>query len=441
MEKFVVTGGKKLTGSITVSGAKNAALKALVASCLTDEEVIIDNFPIISDLYVMKDIITILGGNLLIKNHTVFVQVKNMVSKRIPLDMAARIRTSAMFIAPLLVRTGKAVIPDPGGDRIGARPIDRIVNGLKKMGVSILYNDEDGYFYAKAEKMHPTEYTFTKNTHTGTETLILASVLGVGKTVLKNAALEPEVDELISLLNLMGAKVFRSGVREITIQGVKKLHGVRFRILPDRNEIATFAIAAILTKGDITVKDVAEVDLHAFLSSLIKAGGAYERIGNDIRFFYTKELNATNIHVGVHPGFMTDWQAPWAVLMTQANGESMIHETVFEYRFGYVKELRRMGAHITFYDPVVKNPDSVYNFNLRDDKPDYFRAIKISGPTYLHNAVVTITDLRAGATLVLAALIAKGTSTIFGLDQLDRGYEKFEKRLSLLGAQIKRIKA
>ncbi len=440
MEKFIITGGKPLKGTIRVAGAKNAALKALVAACLTEDEVTINNFPQISDLHIMAEIIKTLHGSITIKDHTVTVKMKHIKANPIPLDKAALIRTSVMFVAPLLVRCKEAIIPNPGGDRIGSRPIDRIVKGLQSMGAEIQYFEEDGYFHAKTDGLIGTEYTLNKNSHTGTETLIMAASLAKGTTVLKNAAQEPEVDELIELMVAMGANIQRTKEREITVVGVEKLHGAEITILPDRNEIVTFAVGAYVTKGDILVQEATEVDLHAFLEALDRAHASYKIEGKDIRFFADKELVATDVTTAIHPGFMTDWQAPWAVLMTQAKGTTIIHETVFENRFSYVNELKKMGAHIAPINIPVKNPDLVYNFNLADDKPHLSRAIHVEGPTSLHNAVMTISDLRAGATLVLAALCAKGTTTIFGLEQVDRGYEQFEQRLRSLGADIQRIK-
>lgn len=440
MEKLVVTGGNPLMGKIVISGAKNVSLKSLVAACLTEEEVVIHNVPHISDLYVMIEIMKLLGGTVALKGHTVIAQMKKISPGKIPLDLAARIRTSAMFIAPLLARCKQATIPDPGGDRIGARPIDRTIDGLKKMNAQISYSEKDGYFYAKTDGLKSADYTFSKNTHTGTETLILAACITQGKTILRNSAEEPEVDELMKMLNSMGAKIKRTKHRVIEIDGVEKLHGTEFTVCLDRNEVATFAVAALATKGDLLIKDAAKVDIEDFTEKLKSIGAGVEIKGDDIRFFYKGDLQPSNIQVSYYPGFMTDWQAPWAVLMTQAKGISIIHETVFENRFGYVKELLRMGAKIDCFDPDIKNPDQVYNFNLHDDRRHFFRSIKIFGPTKLHNAVVHMSDLRAGATLVLAALIASGTSTIFGVEQLDRGYEYFEDRLRKLGAKINRKK-
>lgn len=439
MNKFIVTGGKPLIGEITVSGAKNVALKALVAACLTDEEVTIHNIPQISDFFVMVDILKELGAKVHISDHTARIRLKQFTKFDIPLDKAALARTSSMFIAPLLARKKEAIIPNPGGCRLGARPIDRIIDGLKTMHATITYNSQDGYFHAKTAGLQATTFTFKKNTHTGTETMILASVLAQGTTVLENAAEEPEIDELIHFLNNMGAKITRSQQRQITIVGVKKLHGTTFSIGLDRNEIVTFAIAAVVTRGNIVIKDAATVDLTAFLAKLNETGAHFEISGRDIRFFANGLLHAADVTTAIYPGFMTDWQAPWAVLMTQAHGKSIIHETVFEDKLGYIEDLKKMGATVMLFNPVVEHPENVYNFNLKDDKPTYFHAVAIHGPASLHDAVVSMRDLRAGAAIVLAALAARGTSIIFGIEKLDRGYEKFEERLRKLGADIKRV--
>src|SRR3990172_8454508 len=250
MEKLIIKGGKKLKGEISILGSKNVALKVLVAACLTSDEVVVENVPLISDLVTMADIIEHLGGEVKFKDHGVSIKLKDFSSETISLEKAAEIRTSYMFLAPLLARVGKAIIPNPGGCRIGARPIDRIVDGLKKMGVRIKYDSKDGYFHATVPKgLRGAKYTFEKNTHTGTETMILAATLAKGKTILENAAQEPEVDELVGLLNRMGAKIVRKN-RKIIIDGVTSLHGATFKIVPDRNEVITFAVASIITKGN-----------------------------------------------------------------------------------------------------------------------------------------------------------------------------------------------
>ncbi|HSX09798.1 MAG TPA: UDP-N-acetylglucosamine 1-carboxyvinyltransferase [Candidatus Saccharimonadales bacterium] len=439
MEKFVIKGGNALKGTVQVNGAKNAALKVLVGACLTSEKVVIHNVPLIADLFVMVEIMKELGADVVLEDHTVTIQMQQFAHSSIPLDKAAQARTSSMFMAPLLARTGEAIIPNPGGCRLGARPIDRTVEGVATMNVNITYHSEDGYFHAKTDGLKATTYHFLKNTHTGTETMILSAALATGTTVLTNAAEEPEIDDLIALINAMGGDVKRTAKREITIKGVEKLHGCEFTISPDRIEVATFAIAAVITGGDVFILDAHKAQIDAFMEKFKNTGAGYEEKENGIRFFSNGTLKAVDVTTGIFPEFLTDWQAPWAVLMTQATGTSTIHETVFENKLGYVHDLERMGATVELFSPEVDDREAVYNFNLDDDKPEYFHAVKITGPTKLHNAVMTTLDIRAGAAIVLAALIAKGTSTIFGIEKLDRGYEAFEARLTSLGADIKRV--
>jgi len=440
MDKLEIKGGKRLTGKISVSGSKNVALKALVAACLTDEKVVIENIPLISDIYVMADIIKQLGGKVKFSRHKIIIKMEKFKHNKIFLDEAAEIRTSFMFIVPILARLGQAIIPNPGGCRIGARPIDRVISGLRRMGTEIKYNPDDGYFHArlKNKKLKGSVYRFFKNTHTGTETMLLAGVLASGTTIIDNAAREPEVDELIGLLNRMGAKIKRIKPRTIKIEGVESLKGTTFKIKSDRNNVVTYAVSAIITKGDILIKNIKKEGLEEFLNVFKSINAGYQIKNEGIRFYYKNELKPTRITTSFYPGFMTDWLGPMLVLMTQANGKSIIHETVYENRLGYVHELRRMGAKIELFNPKIKDPEKFYNFNILDDKEENFHAAKIYGPINFHNAILNIPDLRAGATLVLAALAANGKSTIFGLEHVDRGYEDFEKRLKDLGADIKR---
>lgn len=440
MEKFIISGGNKLKGSVKICGSKNVALKMIVAACLTNETVIVHNVPLIADFYVMIDILKVLGANVELNDHTVTIQMKEFTRHSIPLDKAALVRTSAMFIAPLLSRVKEAIIPNPGGCRLGARPIDWMIDGIKSMNTDITYHSEDGYFHAKTTGLKGTKYSFIKNTHTGTETMIIAAVLAEGTTILKNAAEEPEIDDLIKLLNKMGARIRRISEREIIIEGVKKLHGAEITISPDRNEIITFAIAAYVTRGDILVKDAQKTNIQSFLNKCKEANASFEITNDGIRFFNSTIYQAVNVTTGVHPGFMTDWQAPWAVLMTQADGESIIHETVFENKLSYIKDLKKIGANVKLFNPEVGEPEKIYNFNLKDDKPGYYHAVRIKGPSQLHNAVLTTIDIRAGAAMVIASLIAKGKSVIYSIEKLDRGYEKFDVRLASLGADIKRVK-
>lgn len=441
METFIVTGGTKLKGEVTIGGAKNVALKAFVASLLTDRAICIRNVPLISDVFFMLDVVKSLGVSAHIEGHSVRIKDGGVRTTTVPLEVGARLRTSSLVLGPMLARFGCAKIPNPGGCRIGARPIDRHIEGLTRMGATISYHSDDGYFYARAKRLHGATIEFSKNTHTGTEALILAAVLAKGTTVLKNAAAEVEIDDLIGLLTSMGANIRRSSPREIVIEGVDKLHGGTYSLMPDRNEEVTFALAAAATGGDIVVHHSARNHLGSFLAAFQKAGGLVEAVDEvSTRYRQVGPIRATDIVTQPHPGFMTDWQAPWALYMTGANGDSTIHETVFESRFSYVSELRKMGAVIEFFDPRVKNPEVYYNFNWNDRIEGYHQGIRITGPTPLHNAVLTIDDLRAGATLLLAALTADGESYIHGVEQIDRGYEKIEQRLGVLGAHIVRQK-
>lgn len=440
MSAFLISGGGPLKGELEISGSKNVALKAIVAGLLTEDELVIENVPVISDLTLMEEIAGKLGAKIERSPKTLRICAKDLKNPKVPLEMGARLRASSMFIAPLIARLGQAVIPNPGGCRIGARPIDRHIQGFEKMGVKIKYNAQDGYFHAESTKLKGTTYRFAKNTHTGTETLILAAVLAKGKTILENAACEPEVDDLIALLNAMGAKIKRVKPRTIIIEGVEKLHGTHFKIMADRNEAVTFAVAALATNGEVFLKNAQKNVLTPFLKKVKEAGGDWEEVDHGLRFYRTDKLKSTKVVTAPFPGFMTDWQAPWALLMTQAEGESIIHETIYENRFQYVEELKKMGAKIELFNPKINKPRNFYNFNWSDNKPEYFHEAKIHGPTRLHNAVLNISDLRAGATLVLAALVAGGESYLTGVEHIDRGYENFEARLRSLGGKIKRVK-
>lgn len=439
MEKFVINGGQPLQGSITPSGAKNVAMKTIVASILSDEKVTVRNIPLISSVTGTAAIVKPLNVKVTFSNDkSVVIDPTDLSEHKIPLELGGLFRTATMTIAPLLARFGKAVVPNPGGCRLGKRPIERHIEGLKAMGADITY--KDGFFHASTAGLHGTKFRFNKNTHTGTETLIIAAVLAKGTTVIENAALEPEVDDLIAFLNSMGAKIKRSKDKTIVIEGVSHLHGTDFTIMSDRNEAVTFAIGAYVTKGDIFVKNIKKELIAAFLEKLKEAKASFEIDPGGIRFFNGESYKATDVVTKPEPGFMTDWQAPWALFATIGGGVSTIHETIYESRFGYVSELRKMGARIDFFNPKVTNPVKYYNFNWEDRNPQYFQAIKIYGPTVLHNAVVEVGDLRAGATLVLAALGASGQSVVLGIEHIDRGYENFEKQLVNLGANIKRVK-
>jgi UDP-N-acetylglucosamine 1-carboxyvinyltransferase len=439
MEKLIIVGGNPLHGNVTIAGAKNVALKTCIASLLTDDKVILHNIPDIRDMAILIELLTCLGIKTDLKDHTLSLLREKEIDPQIPLDIGARLRTSSLVLGPMLAHYGRALIPNPGGCRIGARPIDRHIDALRQMGATIEYNSADGYFHAEAKKLHGTTIEFIKNTHTGTEAIILAAVTAEGTTVIKNAAQEVEVDDLIAFLNKMGAKISRQNKNEIIIEGQKKLHGTEYSIMSDRNEEVTFAIAAAITGGAITVHKSDISSLKYFTDEFTQAGGTINQLAPNITEYGNKgKILASDIVTRPQPGFMTDWQAPWAVLMTQAYGQSTIHETVFENRFSYAAELKKMGAKIEYFDPEVDNPEKYYNFNWKDRIAETHQAIRISGPTKLHNAVMEVSDLRAGATLVLAALTAEGESTIHGVEQIDRGYENIVERLRLLGANIRR---
>lgn len=438
-KKFLIRGGKDISGIVSVSGSKNVVLKALVAACLTSEEIVLTNVPLINDFFAMVDLIRHIGGEVELDGHTARINVKNITEDTIPLEVGAKIRTSSLFFAPLLTRLGIANIPNPGGCRIGARRIDMHIEGLIKLGVDVDYESDDGYYHAKTSELTGSTFRFNKNTHTGTESMILCAVLAKGTTILENAALEPEIDELITLLNQMGAMIRREEERKIVIEGVESLHGTTYEVMPDRNEVVTFAIASSLLGGNITITNAQLPVIDAFCESFRKAGGAWEENEMGVRFYIPEKILPVDVITAPYPGFMTDWQAPWSILMTQADGESTIHEAVYEDRFQYAHELLKMGAKIELFNPEVENPSEFYNFNYEDVDESTRHAAKIKGKTTLHNAVLMVSDLRAGATLVLAALLARGESVVYGIEHLQRGYEDFAQRLESLGANIKEV--
>ena len=374
MKSYIIKGGNPLQGTIRISGSKNVVTKAVIAACLTSEPVTLKNVPEISDIDALLDVIESIGGTVERQNGQVTITVDQIKNHTISLAEGARVRTSSMFIAPLLLRTGNAVVPNPEGCRLGARPIERHIEGLEKMGATIEYKSEDGYYHATTDGLKGTTYRFEKNTHTGTETLIMASTLAKGTTIIENAAEEHEIDDLISLLNSMGAKIKRIEGRKIEITGVEQLHGTTYEIVSDGNELVTFAVLSILTGGNILLENANLDNVGEFLSELYKAGASYETVDGKVRFFAQDGLNPTDVVTNPEPGFKTDWQGPWAILMTQARGFSTIHETIYENRFGYVSELRKMGAKIDFFNPEVTDPQSLYNFNY-DPQVSYKQAI------------------------------------------------------------------
>lgn len=438
VNKLIIQGGTPLKGVVRLGGAKNSSFKLMIAALLSSKETRLLNFSHIAEVDLVKKIIQKLGVQVYSAGErTLFINAAKLTSSIIPQDLGIASRASGMFIAPLLARTKKAMVPLPGGDRIGSRPLDRHFDGLRALGVRL--NINNNLISASCSQLIGNFYRFAKPTHTGTETMIMAAVLAQGKTILQNAAQEPEVDDLISFLNQMGAKITRLDNRVIEIEGVKKLKPVIYKVMPDRNEAVSYAIAALITKGDIIVENAREKDLTSFLIKLQQTGAGIEKADYGLRFFYRQPLTAVDITTQPHPGFMTDWQPLWSVLATQCQGISKIVETVFTSRFQFIKDLQSMGANIEFFQPKVTNPEEFYNFNLQDDLPVNYHGIKIRGMTSLMGKTITVSDIRAGATLALAGLAAQGQTVLTGLEHIDRGYENFAGRLLKLGAKIKKI--
>jgi UDP-N-acetylglucosamine 1-carboxyvinyltransferase len=434
---YKVTGGKPLSGVVPISGAKNVALKVLIAGLLFDSPVILENIPRIGDVYEVLSIISHLGASAEFTGpNQVTVNGAGLSTAKVDLLTASKVRVSFMFFAPLLQRLKKADIPNPGGCRLGARPIDRIIEGMEALGVAVTYDSESGYFHARLPKDPQGTYRFSKPSHTGTELLLMLTVLSRERCIIENSALEPEIDDLIAFLNAGGARIRRTE-KTITVDGVDRLVQQHpYRIVADRNEAATYAALAIATRGDITITGVRSEELMAFNEKLVQAGAGVEEVSPDsIRYFFQKPLTAVSVDTEPHPGFMTDWQPPFAVLMTQANGVSVIHERMFENRFSYVSELEKLGADISYITIPVESPHEFYEFTY-DPEHEYRQAIEIHGPTDLHNGVLEIADLRAGATLAIAALTAQGESIIHGAIHLERGYESFVEKVTSLGGVI-----
>lgn len=446
MQKFLIEGGIPLKGQVQISGAKNAAIKMVAASLLTPHEVVLENIPRIDDVGVIVEIVENLGVKTEFLDEKVLgLRANEVFSSEVPHSLGVRSRSAIMTVGPLLARFGEVTIPEPGGCRIGLRPIDRHLEALERLGAEI--SCEGGVYKFTAPRLKGAEVNFEKNTVMGTESVLLAAVLAEGETVITNAAEEPEVDGLIELLVKMGGKIKRDEQepRRIVVEGVRELSGARHRILPDRNEAVTFAIAAAATCGDVTLENIRPLDLTAFTAKLEKMGVGFDIQKQSLRVWLEKDkvLQPVEIETAPHPGFMTDWQQPFCVLLTQANGESLIHETVYEERFEYVTQLNKMGAKIKLLTPskaeVAFDPQS-YSFDWASDGEPKSVA-KIFGPTPLSGRRLQIPDLRAGAALVLAALAAEGTSEVSGVEHIDRGYEQFDEKLRNLGAKIERAES
>lgn len=437
MTSFKIVGGTPLIGAVRLGGAKNASFKLMIAAAMGEGESRLLNMSKIGDVDVTFKTLEAIG----IKcsrpgDNTVYITGGELSTHVIPKFTGEKTRATTLFAGLLLNKTRKAFIPLPGGCSLGDRFIDRHIDGLAAMGAKIECTFE-GMEMSAPDGLMGTTYRFEKKSHTGTEALIIAAVLAKGKTVLENAALEPEIDDMIEFFNSMGGQVKRTG-DAIEIIGVEKLHGATHVVMSDRNEAVSYACMAIATKGDIIVEGAKPEYLTAFLSKLESVGGKFEIAPYGIRFYYDQPLVSTDITTAPEPGFMTDWQPLWTTMMTSAKGVSNVIELVHNNRLAFTKELNIMGANIELYDPVLENPDELYQF-IWPERIHNFHAARITGPTPLHGVNMTVPDLRGGATLVMAAIMAKGESIIDNVELIDRGYERFDERLRNLSANIERI--
>jgi len=441
-DAYIIKGGKRLGGEVELSGAKNIALKTIIAALLFDGPVILENIPRIRDVEELLNLIRSIGGRAeFINVNKLKIEGGCFDKNRLDFVFASKIRVSFLFFAPFILKFNSAEIPNPGGCRLGLRPIDRIVDAMKSLSIQVNYETTSGYYYAKKNSKIDGLVKFNKPTHTGTELIIMLAVVGEGQVIIENAAMEPEIDDLINFLNLAGARIERRG-NLIQIYSVKSLkQKTSFKIVSDRNEAATYISLALATKGNIVISNIEKHYIQALIKSVKSIGGlAEEKKNKKWKFSYPPfgELNAVNIETSPYPGFMTDWQPPWAILLTQARGESIIHERIFENRFSYVEELKKLGAQIEFITIKVNDPKKYYHFNYEEGK-EYQQAIKIIGQQQLHGGVLTIADLRAGATLAIAALVAEGESVVNNVSILERGYENFIEKIQKLGGNIKKI--
>ena len=417
MDKLIITGGKPLSGEIRISGAKNAALPIIVSTLLSDDPVLIRNIPHLHDITTTMELLGRMGVSLTMdEKMDVEVNPTTIKSYVAPYELVKTMRASILVLGPLLARFGEAEVSLPGGCAIGARPVNLHIHGLELMGADIKV--ENGYIKAKCKRLKGAKIVLDVVTVTGTENLMMAAALADGITILENAAREPEVLDLANCLNAMGAKVSGAGTDTITIEGVERMHGTTYDILPDRIETGTYLVAAAVTGGKVKLKDTDPTLLDAVISKLEEAGAEIEMgedwISLDMK---GKRAKAVDIRTAPYPGFPTDMQAQFSILNAVAEGSSSITETIFENRFMHVQELKRMGADIEVNGNTAL----------------------IKGVEKLKSAPVMATDLRASASLVIAGLVAEGETLVERIYHIDRGYECIEEKLQQLGATIRRI--
>ncbi len=427
MDRIKIVGGNRLNGIIPISGAKNAALPLMIASLLTDDTLTLDNVPHLADVEQLIRILSNHGVDYSVNgrrqhqdgaySRTVHFTARNIVTTRAPYELVSKMRASFWVIGPLIARMGQACVSLPGGCAIGTRPVDFILQGLEALGTEL--NIENGYVHARAPKgLQGAEYTFPKVTVGGTHVMLMAASLAKGQTILHNSACEPEVVNLAECLNEMGAKIKGAGTPTISIEGVDSLSGARVKVISDRIETGTYAMAVAMTGGDVLLKDARPDYLRSVLDTLSKTGLEIKENEEGIRVSRDGlDIVPVDIETQPFPGFPTDLQAQFMGLMTRAKGISHITETIFENRFMHVQELARLGAHISLSGQTAT----------------------IEGVDELQGAQVMATDLRASVSLVIAALAARGETTVNRVYHLDRGFERLEEKLSNCGAQIERI--
>jgi UDP-N-acetylglucosamine 1-carboxyvinyltransferase len=419
MDRFKIEGGRRLEGTVPISGAKNAALPAMAAALLTSEPVCLQNIPHVRDIITMAKLLAhmrcrVESPDLPPSEFT--IQAETISHAEAPYELVKTMRASVLTLGPLLARTGFARVSLPGGCAIGARPIDIHIQALEKLGAEIVV--EHGYVQARAKRLHGATFQFPKITVTGTENVLTAAVLAEGETVLENAALEPEVTDLVDLLTKMGAKIDGAGTSTLRVRGVDRLHGATHAVIPDRIETGTFLIAGAITGGELLLTGCEPGHLAAVIEKLKECGIEIRCEGNGaLRVRAAKKLVAADITTEEYPGFATDMQAQFMALATQAHGISHVRETIFENRYMHASEMLRMGADITIDGNLAV----------------------VTGPTPLSGAPITASDLRASASLVLAGLVSNNTTWIDRVYHIDRGYERIEDKLRNIGARIERV--
>jgi UDP-N-acetylglucosamine 1-carboxyvinyltransferase len=425
-----IRGGKPLSGRVRIAGAKNAASKMMIASLLTDEEVVLDNCPQIEEVAITAEICAAVGAHVLREGSRTKMRTEDITGTRVP-ELSRKNRISVLALAPLLHRAGHAEVPVVGGDPIGPRPVDFHINVLRQMGATI--EQTETAYKAKAPKggLHGVPVVLPYPSVGATETAIFAGALATGRTRIENAAVEPEIVDLVKLLQRMGAIIEIGANRVITVDGVHKLNGARYHILGDRLEAASYANLAIATDGEIIVEGATQDQMVTFLNAIRRIGGEYEIVEDGIRFRRGHDgLYGIELETDTYPGFATDWQQPMVVTLTQAKGISVVHETVMPDRFGFTADLIRMGANIgVFAKCLGELPCRFRNHSER-------HSAVINGPTKLHGANIEIPDIRAGMAQVIAALVAEGASELTGVHHLERGYEQLWNKLRAVGADF-----